>query len=56
MFLLMNIFFGNSGEGAAANDIRRESFAVCNTNGNDGLEWSEVEECEVKIKLVVIIL
>ena len=29
-------------------DIAKTGFYVCNTDGQDGLTWLEVEACEVK--------
>ena len=28
------------------------AFAVCNTDGVEGLAWAEVEQCEVSINVV----
>ena len=43
---------GVSGVGRMGSEINDDTveplaFAVCNTDGADGLSWAEVEQCEV---------
>ena len=33
------------------NSIEAQAFKVCNTDGEEGLTWLEVEACEVKMVL-----
>ena len=55
-FLLLQCNNGNtvgvSGRGRMGSEINDDTveplaFAVCNTDGADGLSWAEVEQCEV---------
>merc|ERR1711936_366818 len=32
-------------------ELEKESFIVCDTDGDEGLSWDEVEKCEDKYKL-----
>jgi hypothetical protein len=49
--LIYSVFFNTLyifiGCGVIEN-MERESFAVCEKNGEDGLTWDEVELCEVR--------
>ena len=39
--------FGRSTDGGLMTDIEDLAFKHCESDGNDGLTWSEVERCEV---------
>ena len=39
--------FGRSSDGGLMTDIEDLAFKHCESDGNDGLTWSEVERCEV---------